>query len=224
MNNFAKRLCCAVLLPLALSACTLMRPGEEGSASREVRTLPDRTDISTDAPVLADKGDPDARFAQALELWRQNQIADAETAFRMLTGDFPGFAGPWTNLGILYAKSNRRDQALGALTRAVALDPRNGVAYNWLGILHREQREYARAHEAYGKALAINPDHALAHYNLAVLYDEHLQQPREALPHYRAYQRLSGTPDLKVMAWVAEIETRMPSAMAAPASETPSTP
>jgi tetratricopeptide (TPR) repeat protein len=161
--------------------------------------------------AVPDKGDPRARFNAALDLWRQNQIAEAEDAFKALVEDFPDHAGPWTNLGILFAKSNRREQAIGALGKAATLNPQNKVAFNWLGILHREAGNLERARQAYERALTIDPDYALAHYNLGVLLDAHLKRPADALPHYRDYLRLAKTDDLRVMAWIAEIEAAMPS-------------
>ncbi len=201
-------------LVLGLSGCSLIKP-----AADEAPPGADPAGSAIIAPALPDKGDPQARFSAALSLWQQNQIAETEEALKALIADFPEFSGPWTNLGILYAKSNRRDQAIGAMTKAISLNPDNDIAYNWLGILYRESRDYVRARSAYDKALDINPDSALAHYNLAILLDEHLKQPAQALPHYAAYQKLSGKQDLKVMAWVAEIEAAAkPRAPAAPAA------
>jgi tetratricopeptide (TPR) repeat protein len=204
MKSSSKTRWMAVALAIVLSGCSVVRPAGDGTAPGTT----EGAGAPILAPALPDKGDPQARFSAALSLWKQNQIAETEEAFKALIADFPEFAGPWTNLGILYAKSNRRDQAIGALTKAVSLNPDNGIAYNWLGILYRESRDYPKASQAYQKALDIDPDHALAHYNLAILLDEHLKRPQDALPHYRAYQKLTGKEDLKVMAWVAEIEAR----------------
>jgi tetratricopeptide (TPR) repeat protein len=185
------------------------------AACGSVPERPQPPPAQAEAP-LPDKGDPRARFNAALDLWRQNQIAEAEDAFKALVEDFPDHAGPWTNLGILFAKSNRRDQAIGALGKAATLNPQNKVAFNWLGILHREAGNLERARLAYERALAIDPDYALAHYNLGVLLDAHLKRPADALPHYRDYLRLARADDLRVMAWVAEIEATMPSPTAPP--------
>ena len=169
---------------------------------------------------MPDKGDPQARFDAALTLWRNNQIGEAEEAFVSLAQDFPQHAGPWTNLGILYAISNRREQAVGALTKAASLNPKNKVAYNWLGILSRESGDLNRARLAYDKALQLDPDYALAHYNLGLLLDAHLKQPAAALPHYRAYLQDGAADDLRVLAWIAEIEAAARPAPQPPAAGT----
>lgn len=187
----------------ALSACALIKPNESGDKPTPASGAP------VLAPALPDKGDPQARFDAALQQWKQNDIAEAEASLKSLVEDFPEHSGPWANLGILYAKSNRRQPAIAALSKAATLNPKNDVAFNWLGILNREAGDFQRARLAYEKALDANPESALAHYNLAILLDLHLKQPQAALPHYASYQRLSGKQDLKVLAWVAEIEAAL---------------
>ncbi|MDD3762001.1 MAG: tetratricopeptide repeat protein [Nevskiales bacterium] len=187
----------------AVSACSMMGGGPK---------LPP----PPEQPAEPDKGDPQARFEAAMTLWQQHQVQEAEDAFKSLVQDFPDLSGPWTNLGILYAKSNRREMAIGALTKAAALNRENKIAFNWLGILHREAGDLERARLAYERALALDPDYALAHYNLGVLLDAHLQQPMQALPHYRAYLTLRGEDDLRVMAWIAKIEADARAAEPAP--------
>lgn len=230
----------AVLAVLFLAGCGAVRRDDGGQPPLTGTTTPGSGSTASPAPgtpgkpaaptAPPDKGDPDQRFNQALELLRGNQVAEAEAAFQSLTADFPQFSGAWTDLGIIYAKSNRRDAALAALSRAVSLNKRNAVAHNWLGILYREAREYSRAERAYKTALEAQPGYALAHLNLGILYDEHLKRPQDALPHYKAYQQAGGKDDLRVLAWIAEIEAPQkaaaakaqpasaPSAPAAPAS------
>lgn len=204
MTGIGKPLCIA-LLCLGLSACGA------------TQTRPDAPDTGATAAV-PDKGDPKSRFAAALDLQKQNQIAEAEQAYVALTTDFPDHAGPWTNLGIIYAKSNRRPQAIDALLKAATLNGQNKIAFNWLGILYRETGDLNRSRLSYEKALGIDPDYALAHYNLGVLLDAHLKQPVAALPHYKAYQQAGHAEDLRVMAWVAEIEAAEAARLPAPAA------
>lgn len=172
------------------------------------------TPVAPTAPVtppVVDKGDADARFKQALDLLKQNQPQDAEAALAALSKDFPQFSGPFTDLGIVYAKSKRVQPAIQAFTRAAIANPQNALAYNWLGILLRESNDYARAEQAYKKALSINPNHAAANLNLGILYDAYLKRPQEALPYYKNYLRLGGQDDLRVLVWIAQIEKASPS-------------
>lgn len=200
----------ALLVTLALAACT--------TAPVTPRPAPPVSQPDSPAPVILDKGDPQQRFDQAMSLWQQAQVAEAEAALVSLVEDFPDHTGPWTNLGILYARSNRRDQAIGALLKAVSLKSDNALALNWLGILYRETGDLGRARVAYERALDADPNYALAHYNLGILFDAHLKRPADALNHYREYLRLGHADDLKVLAWVAEIEASLP-AEAAPVTD-----
>lgn len=164
------------------------------------------------------KADPQQRFNDALAMMKGNQTADAEQAFTWLTQDFPAFAGPWTNLGIIYAKSNRNPQAIAAFVRAVNIDDDIATAYNWLGILYRQARDYTRAEDAYKNALKANDEFGLAHLNLGILYDEYLRRPQDALPHYKEYLKYGGQSDLRVQAWIAAIEHPNPGSGIKPTS------
>lgn len=205
----SSKLTAALLLGLMLAACGSAPKRTDGPKAPAAASQPD-------APKPPDKGDPQARFDAALEQLKARQLQEAEASLVSLTQDFPQFSGPWTNLGIIYAKSNRKAQAAVAFNKAAVLNQENVVAFNWLGILARETNDYPRAQLAYEKVLKLDPDNALAHYNLAILLDEFLKRPADALPHYQEYQRLSGKQDLKVLAWVAEIEASMPKPAPAP--------
>lgn len=210
-----RELALALALTAALAAC-------KTAPTQPLSSPPGAPTATAPKP---DKGDPQARFNAALAQMKAKQFQEAEQEFQALTKDFPEYSGPWTNLGIIYANSNRKPQAAVAFNKAAILNQDNVVAFNWLGILARETRDYPRAQMAYDKVLKLQPDSALAHYNLAILLDEHLKRPMDALPHYKEYQRLSGKQDLKVLAWVAEIEANaakaVPPPAAAPAATAP---
>ncbi len=125
-----------------------------------------------------------------------------------LVKENPSYSGPLTNLGIVYYKTSRREQALAAFSRAAVANPRNAVAYNWLGIIYRENGDYARAEQGYLRALQADGDYAAAHLNLAILYDQHLKRPAQAIEHYRRYGRLDRSNELQVAAWIAALEPK----------------
>jgi tetratricopeptide (TPR) repeat protein len=201
MNRSAK------VLVFVLTASLLAGCGAFGKKTAPKGGQPKKpvAGATTAAPA---KGDPQARFTAALQLMREKKLPDAEAAFLALNSDFPQYSGPMTNLGIIYAKSNRRDQAIGALTKATTLNARNPVAWNWLGVVLREAGDPASAERSYNKALQIKPDYAAAHLNLGILYDTYLGRPADALVHYRQYQQLAGKEELRIAAWIAEIESR----------------
>lgn len=194
------------LLALALAACGSPSPRKPTirSSGGTVSSAP--ADASTD---IASKGDPDQRFQEALALMKARKFPEAQAAFIALSRDYPTFSGPLTDLGILYAQNHQRELAVSSLTRAVNANPENAIAHNWLGTLHREAGDFVRAEQSYRKAIAARPNYAQAHLNLAILYDVALHRPAEAIASYRDYQRLMGTDDLIVAAWIRDLESRM---------------
>ncbi len=156
----------------------------------------------------AEKATPEERFAEALTLMKQGKTAEAEKAFLDLSKDVPDATGPHTNLGIIFAATKRTDAAIAAFTRAANADGSNASAFNWLGILNRKAGNYERARLSFEKAIEVQPDYKAAHLNLGLLLEQSLNQPTAAVEHYRAYQRLAGDKDLRVLPWIAEIESR----------------
>lgn len=170
---------------------------------------------SARAPAGAEAA-PAGDYATALELLRANRTAEAEAALQAAVAAHPRASGPLTNLGILYARTNRKPQAREAFARAAELNPANAVAHNWNGVLAREAGDFEAAERAYRAALAADPKHAPALLNLAFLYDVHLKRPVEALAAYREYQALTGGKDPRVAIWIGELEA---STGAAPAAQ-----
>jgi tetratricopeptide (TPR) repeat protein len=189
-------------LAVALAACggSPQRPAPPVHAHAAAEAPPAAPAAS------ADKGDPDARFKAALQLMKDKKRAEAQAAFAQLAVDFPEYSGPLTDLGILFAQARHREAALASLSKAVAANPKNAVAQNWLGIVYRESGDYAQAEQAYRAALAARADYAAAHLNLGILYDVCLKRPQEALEQYREYQRYAGEDRLMVGVWIKELE------------------
>jgi Flp pilus assembly protein TadD len=219
------RLLAAALL-LTLAACGGSggtRPGPSSKPSRPAAETPADQAAADAAKTAADKaaaekGNPEERFKASLELMRTKKTAEAEAALLKLAQDFPDFAGPQMNLGILYAKSNRLQIAISAFNKAATANPQNAAAFNWLGIAYRESGNYPLAQQAYEKALAAKPNYPAVHLNLGILLDEYMKRPADAIPHYRQYLQQYGKEDLRVLAWIAEIEAAQKTA--APAAAT----
>lgn len=199
------------VLVLALAACGSPGPRKpavrSGAPPAASGIDPSTALAATDANLS--KGDPEQRFQEALALMKARRLAEAQAAFITLSRDYPGFSGPLTDLGILYARTGQPEQAMASLRRAVAANPDNAVAHNWLGTLYREAGDFAQAEQAYRRAIAARPGYAPAQLNLAILYELSLRRPDQALAAYREYQRLTGKDDLIVVAWIRDLESRM---------------
>ena len=66
-------------------------------------------------------------------------------------------ADVYTNLGVVYHKTGRLDQALEALNKAQSIDPNFEMAYFYKGQLLASVNNAAGAEEQFRRALAINP-------------------------------------------------------------------
>jgi tetratricopeptide (TPR) repeat protein len=160
-----------------------------------------------------------AQYAEALQLMKAGNVADAELEFKQLTLAYPDYAGPRLNLGLLYLQSARLAEAQAAFTgvlehssgNAVAA---NAVAANELGITDRKLGKFNAAEAAYLKALEVEPDYAAAHLNLGVLYDLYLGEPQKALEQFERYVAIAGD-NKQVAGWVAELHKRVGATVAA---------
>jgi len=191
-------------------AGTVPKSAASGAASPASATPPGATsEKPASGNAVVDKGDPKQRFAEALQLMKAKQNPEALAAFKALTEDFPNYSAPYTDLGILYARSKQRDPALAAFKQALASDPKNAIAATWLGTLSREAGDYAQAEKYYVGAITARPDYAAAHFNLAVLYDQYLNRYASALAEYAAYLKLMPGEDLRVQAWMKALESKV---------------
>jgi tetratricopeptide (TPR) repeat protein len=196
----------ALLLGAAVAACSGPAPRQYPMhATAGAPAAP----IAT-AAAQSDRGDPETRFQVALKLMKDQQPQEAREAFAALARDFPQYAGPLNDLGVLQAQGKQREQAIASFAAATAADGHNAFAWGWLGILYRENGDYARAEQAYLKAVAVKPDDAAAHLNLGILYEVYLKHPAEALTQYREYQRIAGAGNLMVGVWIRQLERSQP--------------
>ena len=95
--------------------------------------------------------------------------------FTGINYDFTFFRRPapaqhYSNLGMVYSRQGKTDEALSALNRALSIDPSCFEAHYNLGNLHREQGAFDEAIDCYKKTLQINPGFAEAHNNLGMTY------------------------------------------------------
>lgn len=72
--------------------------------------------------------------------------------------------------GVKAVKAKDYGTAMTQFKKAVAADPKDADAWNYLGYSHRQMKQFDQALSAYKKALAINPKHLAAHEYLGELY------------------------------------------------------
>lgn len=195
---------------------TASKSGAKPSATQKPAVKPAaQKQAKAAAPVTAPRT-PQERYAQALDLIKASRWTEAETALVAYVKEFPQYSGPRTNLGIVYARTNRKPQAAAEFAKAVSANPKNAAAHTWLGVLAREAGDFKQAELSYRRALAADLQYPAAHLNLAILYDQHMQKPREALASYTRYRELAGAQDLRAAVWVAELERKLKPATSTP--------
>lgn len=79
--------------------------------------------------------------------------------------------------------------AVAAMMKAIAADPKNAEAYNWLGFAQRKQGQYDAAFYAYGEALKLNPNSKSVHEYIGEAYLA-TDQLAKAEQHLAALNRL----------------------------------
>ncbi len=165
--------------------------------------------------------DLEQRFSLALGHLQAGDLAVAGPELESLVADYPEYAGPLFNLGLVRVAEDRDADAEQLFLRATAVCSRCAPPWNELGIVYRRSGRFAEAEEAYLQALAFEPDYANAYFNLALLYELYAGRPALALEAYERYLALEpdGQASGAVQAWVAELRRRTQSAPTAARAE-----
>jgi tetratricopeptide (TPR) repeat protein len=189
------------LLVLLLAGCAATGPGGGADKSEVVKAEP--------------KVDPKITVAyeSALSAMRDGKNAQAESALRQLAEKYPTFSGPHANLGILYFREKKLEQAKAEFQAALEINPNNVVSLNHLGIMSREEGKFKEAQAFYEKALQIDPAYAYAHLNYGILLELYMGKLSEALEHYKRYQELNKAAgleeDQEVVKWIVDLDRRV---------------
>ena len=170
-------------------------------------TLPEKQSVVQ--PVMP--AGAKATYTRAISAVKAGQDKKAIQLFTGLTRDYPDFAASFTNLGLLYLRHEKLDEAEHAFKQAITINPADAIAYNHLGIVLRQRGQFVQARQAYESALRINSGYASAHLNLGILNDLYLQNLKTALQHYQRYQALTGDADKQVAKWIVDLERRVSS-------------
>ncbi|MDP2325315.1 MAG: tetratricopeptide repeat protein, partial [Gammaproteobacteria bacterium] len=125
--------------------------------------------------------------------------------------EYPGFAGPLLNLGLMRGRAGDEVGAQALFERAALVCSHCGSVWNELGVLHGRHGRFTEAEEAYHRAIEVEPGFAAAYYNLAIIYELYIPRPDLALQNYEQYLQLGGTAGegQDVEKWVAELRRRV---------------
>jgi tetratricopeptide (TPR) repeat protein len=212
----------ALALSLTLTACVSL---DNSPSSMPSSASTDPSDQSVDLAVNSEitpgslaadaPPPPEVRrhnalaFEQAVDAMREGRLEQAEVLLLEITGDQPELAGPWINLGQVYAGLGQPEEARRAFERAIESNPWNCDAHNELGVLSRRSGDFDGAERHYLECLARVPAFPNAYLNLGILYELYLGRLEDALELYRRYQSLQDEPDPRVQGWVLDLERRL---------------
>jgi cellulose synthase operon protein C len=189
----------AAVPPPALAA----EPAATASAAASPATA--ATPVAPVRPEASARANSD--FVRALQLMRGGDPTQAILEFQVMTQSYPELPGPYTNLGLLYRKTNQLAESEAALAKATERASWDAATWNEYGITQRLAGKFAEARTAYENAIKANPSYAPAHRNLGVLLDLFLDDPVLAQAELETYKTLSGE-DKPVSGWLAELRAR----------------
>lgn len=124
----------------------------------------------------------------------RNQDYRTETSiWEDTTRKRPQNARAFTNLGTIYQKHNRFDEALEVLLHATRIAPRDAEAWNNLGSVRIAREEWDLAIEAFRRSLALKPEAGFVRSNLGMVLNRS-GRPEEAIPELE--EALRQKPDI----------------------------
>ena len=109
-----------------------------------------------------------AVFDRAARALASGDYAAAERGFQAVLRKEPRNVAALGNLGVIYSRTSRADQAITVYRRALQLSPDDQALLVNLGLLYLKQEAHARALPYFAKAVAIDPQHLQARQLLAV--------------------------------------------------------
>lgn len=112
-------------------------------------------------------------------------IEDAAKHFENAKSCDPHRVDNLANLGVVYRRLGRFDEALICQKKAIEINPNYAVAYNNLGLLmHEAFKKPESAIKAYEKAIEIDPNFDNAYYNLGNVFMRR-KEFKDAISHFQ---------------------------------------
>ncbi|HYE52388.1 MAG TPA: FkbM family methyltransferase [Azospirillaceae bacterium] len=130
----------------------------------------------------------DRHLAQAMDHHRAGRLADAEEAYRKSVALSPRHAEAQHLLGVACLQQGKYEDAVAAISRAIAIDRKDDYCSN-LGNALLELGRVEEAEKSYRDAIALNPRSAEAHSNRGTALQQ-LGRTDEAAEAYLAAMRL----------------------------------
>lgn len=107
-------------------------------------------------------------FDRAARALAAADYQSAERGFQSVLHEEPRNVAALGNLGVIYSRTNRADQAITVYRRALQLNPDDKALLLNLGLVYLRREEHSRALPLFAHVVAIDPQHLQARQLLAV--------------------------------------------------------
>jgi tetratricopeptide (TPR) repeat protein len=124
-------------------------------------------------------------------LMQGRNFTEAEAAFKKAMVLDETMLSTYANLGDLYVRQGKVEQAIKELETILAKSPRQPGVLTILGILHEQQKNLPRATARYEEALSVDANFAPAANNLAYILIEHGGDKERALAYAETAWKVS---------------------------------
>ena len=135
------------------------------------RELGDTASALGQLDILQDAKPSDARvsYVSALLLTDRNDLKSAETSFREAVRKDPNLYGAWQDLGLLYAKQSRWNEAVEAFSELAKKQQNSVEAAYFLALSYFNAKKTAEAETEARRALRLDASFADAHALLGII-------------------------------------------------------
>ena len=107
-------------------------------------------------------------FDRAVKDLAAENYQSAERGFQAVLREEPRNIAALSNLGVIYSRTGRADEAITVYRRALKLSPDDKALLLNLGLVYLRQEDHARALPLFARVVAIDPQHLQARQLLAV--------------------------------------------------------
>lgn len=90
--------------------------------------------------------------------FQQDKMAEALECYQKAVTKFPSFRRAWRNLGLIYVRDSKHDDAIRSFTKMVELGGGDAYSFGLLGFAYAAKQDYQAAEAAYRNALLLQPE------------------------------------------------------------------
>jgi len=92
--------------------------------------------------------------------FQQDKMPEALESYKTAVTKYPSFRRAWRNLGLIYVRDGKHDEAIKAFTRMIELGGGDAYSYGLLGFAYASKQDYQAAEAAFRNALLLQPDNS----------------------------------------------------------------